>query len=199
MLAVAVILRVVFAFIPMPRPHMTLQADGLIETKTVEDAQAHTSMTIALPDDLLGSEVYSVGTYTRRAATLPVGSVSITTIKNDWRFVEIVERPMTTLEDVTNDYAARSAQSVALGNATATMLTLPTNNIPCVSPNERWNLPGFCEIARILAFEHNGTVFTIAADGTHASDGELITLAREIAGSTATTDKTNPSDDSPLP
>jgi len=180
MFVVAIILKIVFAFIPMPRPDMLAPSDGLIETSAVSDAQVHTSMDIALPDDLLGGEVYAVGTYTRGAAALPVGSVAITVIKNGWRFVEIVERPSTTLTDVTNDYAADVTQPVVLGNVTATMLALSTNNLSCVSPNEKWKLPGFCEMKRILLFERDGVVYSIAADGNHATDGELMTLAIDL-------------------
>lgn len=180
MFAAAIILRIVFAFIPTPRPDMLLEAEGLIETTTIEDAQAHTAMPITLPGDLLGGEVYAVGVYTKGAGALPVGSAVVIVTKNDWRFVEIVERPSTALPDVVNDYAASVTQPVALGETEGTLLTLSTNNIPCVTPNDRWDLPGFCEIQRILLFEKDGIVYSVAADGAHATDGELITLAKDI-------------------
>lgn len=180
MFAVALILRIVFAFIPTPRPDMLLEADGLIETATVADAQAHTAMPIAMPDDLLGGAVYTVGVYTKGAGALPVGSAVVIATKNDWRFVEIVERPSTALPDVTNDYNASVTEPVALGEAEGTLLTLSTNNIPCVSPNEKWGLPGFCEVRNILLFEKDGVVYSVAADGAHATEGELITLAKDL-------------------
>lgn len=180
MFAAAIILRIVFAFIPTPRPDLLVKAEGLIETTTIEDAQAHTAMPLALPSDLLGGEVYAVGVYTKGAGALPVGSAVIVVTKGDWRFVEIVERPSTVLPDVANDYAASMTQPVALGETEGTLLTLSTDGAPCVSPNEKWDLPGFCEVQRILLFEANGVVYSIAADGPLATDGELITLAKGI-------------------
>lgn len=180
MFAAAVILRVVFAFIPTPRPDLLVEADGMIETTSVADAQAHTAMPITMPDDLLGGEVYAVGVYTKGAGALPTGSAIVVVTKSDWRFVEIVERPSTALPDIVNDYNASAAQPVALGATEGTMLTLSTNNIPCVSPNEKWDLPGFCEVWKILLFEKDGIVYSVAADGQHATDGELITLAKDM-------------------
>lgn len=180
MFAIAVVLRIVFAFIPTPRPDLLVQADGLIEAASADDAQSHTAMPITLPSDLLGGEIYTVGVYTKNAGALPVGSTVVVVVKNGWRFVEIVERPSTALPDVVNDYAASVTQSVALGETEGTLITLATNNLPCVSPNEKWELPGFCEVQRILLFETNSIVYSIAADSTRATDGELITLARDI-------------------
>jgi hypothetical protein len=180
MFVAAIILKIVFSLTPPPRPDMTLQADGLVETKSVAEAQPHTVMPILLPSDLLQSTVYSVGIYTKGAATLPVGSADITLVKNDWRFVEIIERPSTTLEDVANDYVGASSEIVSLGRADAVLLRLPRRGIRCVEPNAKWQLPGFCEISRILMFETDGIVYSIAADGTHATDGELATLAKSM-------------------
>ncbi len=180
MFAAAIVLRIVFAFIPAPRPDMLPKSDGLVETASAEDAQAHTVLPIVIPDDLLGGEIYTLGVYTKTAGALPVGSTVIVVTKSDRRFFEIVERPSTTLADVTDDYAAASTQPVALGSSDGVLLYLSATNVPCVSPNEKWNLPGFCEVQRILLFEANGVVYSIASDGSHATDGELITLAKDM-------------------
>ncbi len=180
MIAVAVTLKIVFHFIPPPRPSMLPKASGLIETTSVTEAQPHTVMPIVLPSDLLGAEVYAVGTYVEGASVLPVGSVVIDLVKNDYRFVEIIERPDTTRDDVTRTYVTNSEQDVTLGDITGTLLGLQTRNISCVEPNAKWELPGFCEIPQLLVFESRGVTYTLGADGTHASVGELISLAKSI-------------------
>lgn len=182
MFAVAIVLRIAFSFVPPPRPDLLPQADGMIESATVADAQRNTEMGIVLPSDMLGSAVHAVGVYTMTSGTLPIGSVIIDATKDNQRFVEIVERPSTSLADVLNDYRTNGTQSVSLGSATGTILFLSTNRIPCVSSNEKWKLPGFCEIARVLVFEKGGVVYAIGADGMHATDGELITMAKDILG-----------------
>ncbi|MEI6510912.1 MAG: hypothetical protein WCO25_02600 [Candidatus Uhrbacteria bacterium] len=182
MFAAAIILRIVFSFAPPPRPDLLPKADGMIETTTAADAQLHTEMGIVLPSDMLGGEIYAAGVYTKAAGSLPVGSAIFDLVKDNQRFVEIVERPSTSLPDVTNDYRANGTQTVNLGKTTGSMLLLATNRIPCVSSNEKWNLPGFCEIPKVLIFEMDGVVISIGADGTHATDGELITMAKDILG-----------------
>lgn len=180
MFAVAFILRVIFSFVPPSRPNFLPPADGLIESQTVEEAQSHTEMTVVLPSDLLGSRVYAVGTYTRDAGTLPAGSVIVDTIKGAYRFVEISERPSTSLPDILNDFSPNSVLPVNLGKTVGQMLFLPSKHIACVSPNEKWNLPGYCEITMVLLFERDGIVFTIGADASHATEGEMITMAKDI-------------------
>jgi hypothetical protein len=182
MFAIAAMLRIVFSFVPPPRPALLPKADGMVETTTVVDAQSHTAMTIVLPADTLGGAVYAVGVYTRDAGTLPTGSVIVNLIKDNQRFVELVERPGTSLADVLNDYPANARQDVALGMTTGAIVYPAANRIPCVSPNAKWNLPGFCEIPKVLVFEKDGVVVSIGADGTHATDGELITMAKDMLG-----------------
>jgi hypothetical protein len=180
MFAAAVALRIVFSFVPTPRPDMTLQADGLVETGTVAEAETLTEADIVMPDDLLGAEVYLVGVYAKGVGSLPAGTATVTLTKNGRRFVEIVERPGTTVADTVNDYAGATMRTAALGDTEGVMLRPATHNIPCVSQNEKFGLPGFCEIERILFFEKNGLVMSVAADGPHVTDGELMLLARDM-------------------
>ena len=182
MIAVAIVLKAVFHFIPPPRPDMLPKADGLIETTTVEEAQAHTIMQITLPGDLLGSSVYAVGTYVEGSPALPIGSVAVTLVKNEFRFVEIIERPDTTAEAVAGSYGKTAVQDIVLGGTTGKLLSIQTRGVACVEPNERWNLPGFCEIPLLLVFQGDGMTFTLGADGSHATVGELITMAKDILG-----------------
>ena len=185
MIAIAIILRIVFSFVPPSRPALLPEAEGMIESSSVADAQEHTAMRIAMPADLLGSAIYVIGAYTKDAGTLPAGSVIVNLAKDNHRFVEIVERPSTALPDVLNDYRPSQSLPVALGNGTGTMLTIPSKHIACVSESEKWKLPGYCEISRVLVFEADGTVISIGADASHATDGELITMAKDILGPAA--------------
>ena len=159
---------------------MLPKADGLIESATVSEAQAHTAMPIILPTDLLGSESYVIGTYTRDTGTLPAGSVIIDTVRNGHRFVEIAERPSTTLADVVNDYAVNATLPTNLEKTVGSMLFLPSKHTGCVSSDEKWGLPGYCEITTVLLFESNGVVFSIGADASYATEGELILMAKDI-------------------
>ncbi len=180
MFAIAIILRIMFSFVPPSRPDLIPPADGLVEKTTVADAQAHTAMGIMMPKDLLGSDVYAIGVYTKPVGSLPAGTTIVNLAKNGQRFVEIVERPSTALPDVLNDYRPTLSLPVALGGADGTMLALPSKHVACVSPSEEWKLPGYCEISRVLAFENDGVVISIGADGGHATEGELILMAKDI-------------------
>lgn len=186
MFAAAVVLKIVFHYVPTPRPPMLSKADGLVEAPTVDEAQPHTVMPIALPEDTLGSAPYDVGVYTRGRGALPVGSVAIEMVSSGQRFVEIVERPGTTVQDTVDDYAAIATQDVSLRNQTAKLLTLKTRGVTCVSNDTRWNLPGFCELEHMLVFQTDAATVSIAADDAHATDGELITLANGMLPAEAT-------------
>ncbi len=180
MITLAIILRIVFSFIPPPRPDMLFETDGLIESESVINAQMHTTMPITLPDDLLGSAVYTVGVYTKGTGTLPTGSVTIVLTKNNHRFVELVERPGINLKRFMLDYQSYTSTDITFSTAEGFFVDIPTNHLPCVDPNEKWELPGFCELTRMLVFETDEIVFTISADGTQATNGELITLAKDL-------------------
>ncbi len=182
MFAIAIILRIVFSFVPPSRPDVIPPAEGMVEKATVAEAQEHTEVRIAMPADLLGGAVYSVGVYTKAAGALPTGSIIANVTEDGRLIVEIVERPSTALPDVLNDYRPTSSLPVALGEAAGTMLTLPSKHLACVSPSEKWDLPGYCEISKVLVFEKDGLVISIGADAAHATDGELILMAKDILG-----------------
>ncbi len=180
MFVIAIILRIVFSFIPPPRPDMLFETDGLIESESVLNAQMHTTMPITLPDDLLGSLIYTVGVYTKGTGTLPTGSVTIVLTKNNHRFVELVQRPGIDIKRFMLDYQSYTSTDITLGTADGFFVDIPTNHLPCVDANEKWELPGFCELTRMLVFEKDGVVHTISSDDSRATDGELITLAKDI-------------------
>lgn len=180
MFLLALILRIVFAFVPPPRPDILFEVDGLFESSMVSDAQPHTSMPIVLPDDLLGSTVYTIGVYTKGTGTLPTGSTTIVLIKNNHRFVELVERPGIDLKRLLLDYQEYSSTDIVLETTTGKFIDIPSNHLPCVDANEKWELPGFCELTRMLVFEKDGVVYAISSDSSRATDGELITLAKDI-------------------
>ena len=182
MFAIALILRIMFSFVPPSRPDLIPPADGMVETTTIADAQEHTAMAIAIPADALGSTVYAIGVYTKQAGSLPAGTTIVNLARNDQRFVEIVERPDTALPDVLNDYNPTLSLPVVLDGTEGTMLTLPRKHIACVSPREKWKLLGFCEISKVIVFERDGVVISIGADGGHATEGELILMAKDIVG-----------------
>jgi hypothetical protein len=56
------------------------------------------------------------------------------------------------------------------------------NNTRCIDYED--TIPNRCEISRNLIFDTPSRMILIAADGTHATDGELIEIARSIIQNT---------------
>ena len=120
-----------------------------------------------------------IGVYKEQFETLPADSTAIVYIKDGWRFVELVQKPGVTLEQEQQQYNVTNVQTIALGTSEGALLSLDRRLTRCEQPHED-GYPGLCQISKVLLFSHNNTLFSLAADGDHATDGELIGMARSL-------------------
>lgn len=179
MIVSAVVLRATSWVVPPSQIPLLAPADGLVQTETVAEAEITAHRTILAPTDLFGSEVAAVGVYTQGITGISQGSSAIELVRDGWRFVEILEEPNVTLEEVVAPYKPFPEQTVVLAESVSGKLVSLDRRFPQCVEGQDGN-PGVCQISRVLIFQTPQSVISIAADGAHATEGELIALARSI-------------------
>jgi len=178
MLLAALFLRVESWMFPdQPKPLLEA-ADGLIQGPTIEAVEAEVGQEIPAPGDLLDSSVAVAGYYAQDAENIPAGSSVVVLARDGWRFVEILYRPGMSFDVVHATYSRRSEETVQIGTVTGAIINLAGLTTKCIEGIE--NVPGVCQLNRVLLFPFEDGVVTIASDGDHATDGELIALARSM-------------------
>ncbi len=175
---IAVVMRLVFWFLPDKTAPLLAEADGLLRYGSVAEAAPHTELPLTLPEDRLGSEIKVVGVYTKPTKILPEGSTVIVLVKDDWRFADITTQPIDVWEALQNRYSAIGTP-VVIGQGTGYLVHLPAVSSRCLPPTK--NAVGACELKTLVLFSSGNLVLTVAGDGTHITDGELLLLARDIA------------------
>lgn len=174
-----ILVKIVQWVLPEPTVPLLPSADGMIQATSITEAQTHTETPLLVPQDLLGSSVTVVGLYPNGGEYIPPASAAIVLARDGWRFVEIFETPGMTREQALLAYGENTSEDILLAKGiTGTLVQTPRWYLQCVEGYE--GLPGVCQITKALVFEINGTTITISADGTHATDGELILLAQDL-------------------
>jgi hypothetical protein len=178
-LALGLILQLFRWLSPGPSLSLLPPAEDLIQTATLEDAARMLGKPIPAPKETAGAAVYVVGMYPTAAPNLPVGTVDIVYAKDGNRFADLLIRPGISLEEEQARYQNAELEEVAIGNATGVFLRLPRQYLECQKATKERPV-GVCQLTRLILFERDGALFSLAADGTHATDGELLTIARSI-------------------
>jgi hypothetical protein len=154
------------------------QAPGLVTFETVEEI----NKTITLPTETFGADVFTSGLYTQSTNTFPKGTIAVIYTRNDWRFVEIDYLPETPAEEYVLTHAFLDIEEIHLMEDQTGWMTVVDDNTRCIDYEDE--VPNRCEISRNLIFDTPSRMILIAADGTHATDGELIEIARSILKNT---------------
>lgn len=129
------------------------------------------------PTNTFGAELYTAGIYRNAVGEIPIGTVVVVYVKNNWRFVEVDYLPGRT----TTEYLAThlyQTQEIKLDQERSVWIQTIDHNPRCIDYDD--DVPNRCEISRHLIADLDGRLLLIAADGNHATDGELIELARSI-------------------
>lgn len=178
MLLATVALRVIGWFAPARTIPLITPADGLVQSNDLASIEHNLPSPLPMPTDLLGASVVEAGVYTKDANGITAGSATVVLARHDWRFAELFFQPGLTLDEAKAIYTAASTETVTVGSQTALLIHISQLRSQCIPPNG--DTPGFCPLSRVLILEANGYAVSIAADGDHATDGELIALARSI-------------------
>jgi hypothetical protein len=134
-----------------------------------------------IPTNWAGSSVVSSTYYPNPSRRFAANTFVMVTTKNNYRFVEVSQTPLLNYELLTTSLKPTSRQSVAVaGDVTGELLTIWNGRVRCKEPSRDGTLPGQCDTTRALVFSTGDITVTIAADGTHPTDGELITIARSM-------------------
>ncbi|MBM5789877.1 hypothetical protein FJZ23_02200 [Candidatus Parcubacteria bacterium] len=175
-IAIAILLRMVQWVFPATQPPLLSQADGLVRLTDSALIADHADTPISLPEKTFGATLKVIGVYTKPTPAFPQGTVSLVYVRSAERFVEMQMRPKETLEAFSAGYPNAAVDQVVLREGTtATLLTLRETST-CKRPRAPYI--GVCQFTRALAFERDGHLIVLFADGQRITDGELIEMAR---------------------
>ncbi|NQV90140.1 hypothetical protein HQ487_01900 [Candidatus Uhrbacteria bacterium] len=143
---------------------------------------------VPVPSKTFGAELYQAGLYTMTVREFPEGTFALVYIKNNTRFVEIDYLPKLTTETYLSTHIYPTQEVVLDADHSLYIQTIDTQP-RCIDYED--TVPNRCEISRMLIADLPNHLLLIAADGTHATDGELIEMARSIVVPTPTLEQNN--------
>ncbi|MBI2475603.1 hypothetical protein HYV69_04270 [Candidatus Uhrbacteria bacterium] len=163
---------------PVSNPSLLPEEKTMIRLTDPNDISKYVDWLGQLPKKVFGGELQVIGIYPEGTAVFSKNTVAIVYVKNGFRFIEVDYQPDKKLETERIFYGALPSQEIALTDSTKGLLVNVLENSYCKKPGE--DAIGMCQITRVLMFEKGGSLVMISVDGNHASDGELIEIARSI-------------------
>jgi len=153
------------------------QTEGLQRVATIEDLSTY-ARTVTPPTQTFGAEFFIAGIYTQDHGTIPKDTVALVYTRDNYRYIEIDYLPNRLLEEQQTILGFYDQEPVVLTpESNGTIITL--HNIPaCLEPTE--TVPGKCKIQTQLIFQLGTDLVMFSTDGTHATKGELIEIAKSI-------------------
>jgi len=132
---------------------------------------------IRVPSQTFGAELFTAGLFTKPTSEFPEGTIALVYTKNDWRMVEIDYLPNQTAEAylATHIYPT---QEIVLDPEHSAWIQSIDDRPRCIDYED--DVPNRCEISKHLIADLPDHLLIIAVDGDHATDGELIEMARSI-------------------
>jgi hypothetical protein len=182
-LSSALLVRFVDWAVLPPRSLLT-QAPGLVELANVENLSTYSLTSIALPTNIVGAELFIVGIYTQPNDVFPADTISLVYTKNNWRAFEIDYLPGRTIKEQSAILSGYDQEEVVLNETTSATIVTRNEKPRCINYED--GLPNKCEITNQLLFTRDGLLISISADGTHATQGELVEIAKSILNQKAT-------------
>ncbi|HCB56315.1 MAG: hypothetical protein UU08_C0026G0009 [Candidatus Uhrbacteria bacterium GW2011_GWE2_40_58] len=178
---VAVVVKMIQVFTPPSTTPLLAQKEGLVRAQTMEEISNYTQTQIALPEDLFSSELSVMGVYTQdQDQFVKEGTVVLVLARNGSRFVQISFQPNLTMEEQMNRYTLLPLEEILIGKEAGYFITLEKSFLECADNPE--GIPDVCTFSKALTFTAGQSIVTISVDGGHASDGEVIAMARSIEG-----------------
>ncbi len=172
------VLRFVDLVQPTIQTPLLTGASGMIEVSSVDEATYRTHTNVATPEQTFSATLEAIGVYPEINSVYPKNTVSLVYAKDGWRFVQIDYKPNITFKEQLALYTDYTTTPVTLSKETeAALIRLQSGN-NCVRPNKE--AIGVCRISKVLTFPLGKLVVLIGADGQHATDGELIEIAKSM-------------------
>jgi len=163
---------------PASDPSLLPEVETMIRLTDPNNISKYVDLSSPLPKQVFGGELQVIGIYPEGTALFSKGTVAIVYVKDGFRFFEINYQPEKKLETEKIFYGSLPTQEVTLTDSTKGLLVNVLEKSYCKKPNE--DAIGVCQITKVLMFENSDSLVVISADGKHASDGELIEMARSI-------------------
>lgn len=166
--------------------HNGRQAQRTLLTETeglvIFERETELNQSVQLPTETFGADIYTSGLYTTTTSQRTQGTVVVVYTKNNWRFIEISYLPYQDAQTYLQSQFYLTTESVKLTQETEGWLALTDRNPRCIDYQDE--VPNRCEISRHLLFNTPTRMILIAADGHHATDGELVAIAQSILQNT---------------
>lgn len=165
---------------PSSRTNRSLltQAPGLVHVSTLEAASTYLPLEMSPPTTTFDAQLFTLGVYTQTTDVFPKGTVTLVYTKNNWRFIEIDYIPERSVEEQLALLNLYEQQKIVLADKKTAWIITRNLNPRCIDYEDEF--PNKCEITYQLIFEKNGMLISIAADGEHATVGEMIEMAKSI-------------------
>jgi hypothetical protein len=180
-LVTAALLRFVQWVKPDAQLPLLTETSGIVRLTSLEQISSYVQTPVTPPKQLFDANLHVIGVYPTANEIFPQGTVTLVYVREGNRFVELNFRPNTTLEKELAAYADLPKETVALTNdSDATLVRLRDQNY-CKNPSEE--VVGICQFTRAIVFAYQETVVLLLADGRHATDGQLIEMARSMTRS----------------
>lgn len=154
-------------------------SSSLVMYSDPAQAQAQTSTIIISPKELFGANLHTVGIYHQATGNLPAESVIQIYQKDNWRFVEITQRPGRTLNQELLDFPGYPQTPIQLGPLAGVLIATDPGYEHCIDPQED-GTPGFCLLSYKINFEMDGQLITVAGNRQKITQGQLISIARSL-------------------
>lgn len=177
-LVVAALLRFVDWVKPEASLPLLTDAPGLVRLTSLEQISTYTQTPVTPPKQLFDSNLHVIGVYPVANEFFPQETVTLVYVRKENRFMEVSYRPQTSLEKELALYADLPKESIALTDEINATLVRMRDQSYCKKPSEE--VIGICQFTRAMAFIYQDVVVMMFADGRHATDGELIEMARSI-------------------
>lgn len=166
-------------FVPAPPP-LVESTQGLVMAENIDELSKVAGRAVVRPTIPEGVWIAALGAYTEATPAFPKQTTVIVLARGAWRFAEIIERPGANIDEVTASYGPVSSRKVTLAAGTQAKWIMLDQAAP-ICLDGRDGQPGTCVINRIIVFQNETGVVSIATDSRGATDGELLALARSLA------------------
>jgi len=132
-----------------------------------------------LPEKTFSSALTQIGVYTNGTKQLPINSVIAVYVRDGARFSELAYLPNTTRIAREQLYKTYPSETVVLSESQTGQMIHLRNGYDCSTATEEKEIQT-CHLTNTLIFEKENGVYQLSSDGNHATEGELIEMARSI-------------------
>ncbi len=161
-----------------PAPPLLTQEQTMIRLTNISDVATYVDTPVIEPKKRFDSTLQVIGVYPEDNAFFPKNTVDLVYVKNGFRFVDISFRPNTSVDKEHLGFGTAPYEEVTLTKDTKALLITARPMHVCRKPSG--DGIGVCQITKVLLFKKDDIVIAISIDGKHASDGEVIEMARSM-------------------